>query len=150
MKTLSVPTFDHENKFTGYKKVKVKNKIDHADEMKVLNLLPGFPQGYCPALSKITETKEPIEITRFYDVRQRGIKNLKNLFITIEDRSNDDADGNTISIVWSIDDVMEQAKQDEKEITEDQARKVLKMMKDNHDCNYGITWETISAYIDQI
>ena len=63
---------------------------------------------------------------------------------------NDDAEGNTISIVWSIDDVMEQAKQDEKEITEDQARKVLKMMKDNHDCNYGITWETISAYIDQI
>ena len=63
---------------------------------------------------------------------------------------NDDAEGNTISIVWSIDDVMERAKQDEKEITEDQARKVLKMMKDNHDCNYGITWETISAYIDQI
>ena len=63
---------------------------------------------------------------------------------------NDDAEGNTISIVWGIDDVMERAKQDEKEITEDQARKVLKMMKDNHDCNYGITWETISAYIDQI
>ena len=76
MKTLSVPTFDHENKFTGYKKVKVKNKIDRADEI---------PQGYCPALSKITETKEPIEITRFYDVRQIGIKKLKNLFITIED-----------------------------------------------------------------
>ena len=65
-------------------------------------------------------------------------------------RPIEDAKGNTISIVWGIDDVMEQAKQDEKEITEDQARKVLKMMKDNHDCNYGITWETISAYIDQI
>ena len=78
------------------------------------------------------------------------LRTLKIFFITIEDHPNDDAEGNTISIVWSIDDVMEQAKQDEKEITEDQARKVLKMMKDNHDCNYGITWETISAYIDQI
>jgi hypothetical protein len=83
MKTLLVPAFDYENKFTGYKKVKVKNKLDHKDENKVLGFLPGIPQGYCPALSKITETKEPIEITRFYDIRQRGVKKLKNYFITV-------------------------------------------------------------------
>jgi hypothetical protein len=85
MKTLLVPSFDYENNFIGYKEVKVKNKMDHKDENKVLNILPGFKQGYCPALSKITETREPIEITRFYDVRQRGVKKLKNLFITILD-----------------------------------------------------------------
>jgi chromosomal replication initiation ATPase DnaA len=60
----------------------------------------------------------------------------------------EDAKDNTISIVWSIEDVTEQARKDGKEITEDQAREILQMMKDNHDCNFGITWETISAYID--
>lgn len=84
MKTLLVPSFDYDTKFIGYKEVKVKNKMDHADEMKVLEILPGFKCGYCPALSKITETKEPIEITRFYDIRQRGAKKLKNFFITLK------------------------------------------------------------------
>lgn len=84
MKTLSVPTFDYNLKFSGFKKVKVKNKMDHSDETKVLNLLPGFKQGYCPALLKITELKEPVPITQFYDIRQKAVKNLKNYYITIE------------------------------------------------------------------
>ena len=84
MKTLLVPTFDYENTFTGYKEVKVKNKMDREDERKVMTLLPGFPQGYCPALSTITETKEPLSISNFYDIRQKGAKKLKNYFITVK------------------------------------------------------------------
>jgi len=56
--------------------------MDHSNEMKVINELPGVPCGYCPALSKITETKEPIEIMRFYDARQ-NTKKLKGFYITV-------------------------------------------------------------------
>jgi len=85
MKTLLVPKFDTSNnyKFTGYKEVKVKNKLDYKDERKVINELPGMPCGYCSALAKITETRKPIEIRRFYDARQ-NTRMLKNYFITVK------------------------------------------------------------------
>jgi len=84
MKTILVPKFDEKTNFIGYKKVTVKNKIDQTEAMKVISELPGVPCGYCPAIYKITETKEPIEIRRFYDSRQ-NTKKLKGFFITVED-----------------------------------------------------------------
>jgi len=84
MKTITVPKFDMNNNFTGYKTMKVKNVIDHEEEMRIIAELPGIPQGYCPALGQILITKEPIEIRRFYDSRQNTRK-LKGFYISVVD-----------------------------------------------------------------
>lgn len=49
-----------------------------------------------------------------------------------------------ISITWSYEDVQGQ----DPTLTDDEARQVLKLMKDGHDANIGINWETIDAWID--
>lgn len=84
MKTLLVPQFNEQRKFIGTKEVKVKNKMDNKDYQKVTKHLPGFAVGYCSELYRIAETQKPIEITRFYDARQRGLNGLKNYFITVK------------------------------------------------------------------
>ena len=85
MKTLLVPTFDEFNdyKFKGFTTVKIKNKPNTKDYNKVTSKLPGMCVGYCPALYLIGETKKPIEIIHFYDIRQKGVKKLKGYFITV-------------------------------------------------------------------
>lgn len=83
---LQVPTFDEFNhlKFNGYKIVKIKNKPNTDDYNKITTVLPGLPQGYCSAIYEIGKTKEPIEVTRFYDGRQgKGVNKLKGYFITV-------------------------------------------------------------------
>ena len=83
---LQVPTFDEFNhlQFKGYKVVKIKNNPDSKDYNKITALLPGLPQGYCSAIYKISETKNPIEAVEFYDIRQgKGLKKLKGYFITV-------------------------------------------------------------------
>jgi len=87
MKTIQVPKFDIYLKFVGYTTVEVKDIMDYDDEQKVIHELPGIPQGYCPALGKILETKQSIEITRFYDSRQRT-KLLKGHYITVIENTN--------------------------------------------------------------
>ena len=88
MKTLIVPTFKHENnvgyKFKSYKEVKVKNKMNSKDYIKVASHLPGLTVGYCGELYDIAELKNPIEVTRFYDIRQRSVKQLKGYYITVK------------------------------------------------------------------
>lgn len=85
MKTLIIPKLDENIKFCGYTRIKVKNKMTSSDVKKVLEQLPGLPQGYCGEIYTITQTKTPIELIRFYDIRQRGVRKLKNLFIAVVD-----------------------------------------------------------------
>ena len=49
----------------------------------------------------------------------------------------------TISITWSIMDIICEAKHLGISITDKQARKILKEIKNSHDCNVGVTWEFI-------
>jgi hypothetical protein len=49
-----------------------------------------------------------------------------------------------ITISWHFTDVQEV----DDTLTNDEARKVLQLMKDGHDANIGINWETIGAWID--
>lgn len=51
----------------------------------------------------------------------------------------------SIEIVWHIDDI----KQQNESLTDDQARKILKNLEEKHDCNFGITWETIDYEIER-
>jgi hypothetical protein len=45
------------------------------------------------------------------------------------------------SIKWSVEDFMENG-----DITEEQAQQALEAMIQNHDANFGITWETVNEY----
>jgi len=80
---LRIPKFDRDLNFVGYSQVAVRNKMNSVDYNKVVSLLPGMPQGYCKEIYDIYKTKKPIEITKFYDIRQRGLKKIRNQFITI-------------------------------------------------------------------
>lgn len=51
-------------------------------------------------------------------------------------------------VLWLADDVIKQAKEQGVEITPELAAEVLESLDDNHDANYGITWETIDAALD--
>lgn len=52
------------------------------------------------------------------------------------------------AIFWSIEDVLFQAKEDEIELTEEEAEEVLETCIDNMDCEYGISWSSISSQIE--
>jgi hypothetical protein len=49
-----------------------------------------------------------------------------------------------ISITWHFADIQEV----DDSLTNDEARQVLQLIKQNHDANIGINWETIEAWID--
>lgn len=58
-----------------------------------------------------------------------------------------DFDKNTqIAIIWSIEDVQGQ----NETLTDEEAMNVLDVLKDRHDCNYGISWDTIDITIDNL
>jgi hypothetical protein len=50
----------------------------------------------------------------------------------------------SIEISWHFTDVQEL----DDSLTNDEARQVLQLIKDNHDANIGVNWETIQAWID--
>ena len=52
-----------------------------------------------------------------------------------------------IGIFWNITDVIERAEDKGHVLSENEAMQILKSLKYSHDCNYGITWETIDAEI---
>jgi hypothetical protein len=51
---------------------------------------------------------------------------------------------------WHIDDIIEQAENCGEQVTEDEAREVLRLMIKEHDCNIGINWDVIDAWVDHV
>jgi hypothetical protein len=55
---------------------------------------------------------------------------------------------------WHIDDIIQQddGAEDEphSDLTEDEAREVLRLMIKEHDCEVGINWDVIDAWIDHV
>jgi len=51
-------------------------------------------------------------------------------------------------VLWLADDVIKQAKELGVDITSEIAAEVLESLENHHDCNYGITWETIDAALE--
>jgi len=49
-----------------------------------------------------------------------------------------------ISISWHFTDVQEI----DDSLTNDEARQVLQLIKQNHDATIGVNWETIEAWVD--
>ena len=50
------------------------------------------------------------------------------------------------TISWNVEDVLSL----DDTLTTDQCIEVLDMARDNHDANYGISWDTLECYIDQV
>jgi len=55
-----------------------------------------------------------------------------------------------ITIVWSIGDVEDRAKDRGYLLKDGQAQQVLDMLKDRHDCTIAITWDVIDDYLGYI
>jgi len=51
-----------------------------------------------------------------------------------------------ITISWNVEDVLSL----DNTLTIDQCIEVLDMARDHHDGNYGISWDTLSYYIDEV
>ena len=55
-----------------------------------------------------------------------------------------------ISIIWSTEDVLHQAKEKGVKLTEDEANQILLQMERKHDADIGISWSTIDVHIDDL
>jgi hypothetical protein len=54
-----------------------------------------------------------------------------------------------IAIVWSREDILTHAKDSEIILDDEAAGEILDSLLDNHDCVYGITWDTIYSYVSE-
>lgn len=53
------------------------------------------------------------------------------------------------SIIWTKEDIVDRAKdQGNKVPSKERLSEIINLMDKNHDCNYGITWETIDYYLE--
>jgi hypothetical protein len=55
-----------------------------------------------------------------------------------------------IYITWTIEDVLQQAKEMKMKITKRQCGKVLDMVKHKHDANIGVNWNVIAYWIREV
>ena len=58
--------------------------------------------------------------------------------------------GDAIALFWTIRDVQGAAESDGKELTDVQARTVLRRVRDGHDAEHGVSWTEISYYTDEV
>lgn len=100
------------------------------------------------ALNSVPNTKLNLsEIKDTYALASKLEKTLKSVV---------ELNKNQIEIKWHVDDVIAQAKENIENgakypvPTKEQARDILKIVKNNHDCNYGITWDHITDAIEII
>jgi hypothetical protein len=56
------------------------------------------------------------------------------------------AENYKITISWNVEDVLSL----DDTLTTDQCIEVLDMAEKNHDANYGISWDTLSSYIEDV
>ena len=56
------------------------------------------------------------------------------------------AEDYSITISWNVEDVLSL----DDSLTTDQCIEVLEKAENNHDANHGISWDTLSSYIDDV
>jgi hypothetical protein len=74
---------------------------------------------------------------------------MTNRLAQLLDYSKAIDDGMAIAIIWTSCDVLQQAEDDDIELTEKEVKWILANMSAKHDANLGITWETITFWIDE-
>ena len=55
-----------------------------------------------------------------------------------------------IFIEWRLEDVYDRADAKSMIIDSNQAQDILYQLDENHDANYGVNWDTIDFYLDEI
>lgn len=55
-----------------------------------------------------------------------------------------------IALVWQAGDVIENAEQQGKDVSKEQAIDILQDILRHHDCQYGVSWNTINDTMDNI
>lgn len=58
--------------------------------------------------------------------------------------------GNVITIIWSVEDVLYLAEENNCILTRPQAQEVLASVERGHDAEFGISWETLRYHIDDM
>jgi hypothetical protein len=53
-------------------------------------------------------------------------------------------------IIWSVEDVLEQAHERNVKCSKVEAEEILDKMENAHDATLGINWDTIDSYLDDI
>lgn len=74
--------------------------------------------------------------------------NTDEIDIRFSIRIIDEEDTDTISIKWGIDDVIGRARENDIDITENEAREILATMDRRHDASIGINWDVIDCHVD--
>ena len=68
--------------------------------------------------------------------------------ITIDDNGFVKMTKDAIAIVWCMQDVQEKAQEMGHSLSDEICLDILGDVQRHHDCNYGITWESIECQID--
>jgi len=55
-----------------------------------------------------------------------------------------------ITIEWSVEDILDRAKENNINITEKQALKILADIEHHHDASIGINWDVIDSYLEML
>jgi hypothetical protein len=53
-------------------------------------------------------------------------------------------------VIWQAADIHKEAGEMGHELTDDQVSDVLRLIKEEHDCNVGINWDVIRYWIDRV
>jgi hypothetical protein len=95
-------------------------------------------------MSLLEEVKERLALLSATNLELSGNNfdpTTDELIKRIEARLND-----SIEVIWHLDDV----KQIREDLDDDECREVLESVKDRHDCNNGITWETLELMAERL
>ena len=66
----------------------------------------------------------------------------------IRSSKDDFLSGDSIAVIWCVEDVLMRAEEQGIPLTKDEARTILARMDHKHDACIGISWDVIDCYID--
>lgn len=76
------------------------------------------------------------------------IKKPKNIHEACKIIYDLEAEFNLACPIWSVVDVQQQAEENNRPVTMDEAGEIIRQIREYHDCEYGITWMTLECGID--
>ena len=83
-------------------------------------------------------------VKRFYSQFERNTEIGKVVQDALKDYWTD-----RVAVVWQSDDILEKAEELGIQLTKQQVRDILQVLIDKHDCEHGITWDTIEYAVEE-
>ena len=93
------------------------------------------------ALDDIINKRTPAQLQHVYDIAQ-ALNCTMDWLCGGDTRMTNDMDTDRIFLSWAIEDIW--ADDVAPQLTRDEAREVLERAKSKHDCNYGVSWQTLT------